>query len=129
MITIYKFLLSSTRNREFGPIPIPQVRSQTEVRTSTSNGLCFSQTVEDVFSCVEAQMGLNTRHPDVVACEQQKCRPASTSAQSDLDGNVPCSPSYGVYISQLIRFARVCSNVADFNNRNLFLTAKLLKQC
>ena len=45
-----------------------------------------------------------------------------------LDGNVPRSPSYGVYISLLIRFARVCSNVDDFNNRNLFLTAKLLKQ-
>ena len=45
-----------------------------------------------------------------------------------LDGDVPCSPSYGVYISQFIRFARVCSNVDDFNNRNLFLTAKLLKQ-
>ena len=44
------------------------------------------------------------------------------------DGDVPRSPSYGIYISQLIRFARVCSNVADFNNRNLFLTAKLLKQ-
>ena len=38
------------------------------------------------------------------------------------------SPSYGVYISKLIRFARVCSNVDDFINRNLFLTAKLLKQ-
>ena len=45
-----------------------------------------------------------------------------------LDGDVPRSPSYGVYISQLIRFPRVCSNVGDFNNRNLFLTAKLLKQ-
>ena len=45
-----------------------------------------------------------------------------------LDGDVPRSPSYGVYISQLICFARVCSNVDDFNNRNLFLTAKLLKQ-
>ena len=45
-----------------------------------------------------------------------------------LDGDVPRSPSYGVYISQLIRFARVCSNVDGFNNRNLFLTAKLLKQ-
>ena len=45
-----------------------------------------------------------------------------------LDGDVPRSPSYGVYISQLIRFARVCSNVDDFNNRNLFSTAKLLKQ-
>ena len=45
-----------------------------------------------------------------------------------LDRDVPRSSSYGVYMSQLIRFARVCSNVDDFNNRNLFLTAKLLKQ-
>ena len=45
-----------------------------------------------------------------------------------LDEEVPRSPSYGVYISQLIRFARVCSNVDDFNNRNLLLTANLLKQ-
>ena len=37
-----------------------------------------------------------------------------------LDGDVLRSPSYGVYISQLIRFARVCSNVDDFNNRNVF---------
>ena len=45
-----------------------------------------------------------------------------------LNGEVSRSPSYGVYISQLIRFARVCSNAEDFKNRNLFLTAKLLKQ-
>ena len=44
-----------------------------------------------------------------------------------LDGNVPRRPSYGIYISQLIRFARVCSHVDDFNTRNKFLTAKLLK--
>ena len=44
-----------------------------------------------------------------------------------LDGNAPRFPSYGVYVSQLIRSARVCSNVDDFNNRKLFLTAKLLK--
>ena len=45
-----------------------------------------------------------------------------------LDGDVPRSSSNGVCISQLIRFARICSNVGDFNNRKLFLTAKLLKQ-
>ena len=45
-----------------------------------------------------------------------------------LDGDVPRRPSYGVYISQLIRFARVCSHVDDFNTRNKCLTAKLLKQ-
>ena len=36
--------------------------------------------------------------------------------------------SYGVYISQLIRFARVCSHVEDFNARNKCLTAKLFIQ-
>ena len=45
-----------------------------------------------------------------------------------LDGDVPQRPSYGIYISQLIRFARASSQVNDFNNRNNFLTAKLLKQ-
>ena len=45
-----------------------------------------------------------------------------------LDGDVPSRPSYGVYISQLIRFARVCSHVDDVNTRNKCLTAKLLKQ-
>ena len=37
-----------------------------------------------------------------------------------LNGDVPRSPSYDVYISQLIRFARVCSHVDDFNNRIFF---------
>ena len=40
-----------------------------------------------------------------------------------LDGDVPRRPSYGVYISQLIRFARVCSHVDGFNTRNKCLTA------
>ena len=30
-----------------------------------------------------------------------------------LDGDVPCCASYGIYISQLIRFARVCNHVTD----------------
>ena len=45
-----------------------------------------------------------------------------------LDGDVPRSTSYGVYISQLIRFATVSSHVVDFNARNKSLTAKLLQQ-
>ena len=45
-----------------------------------------------------------------------------------LDGDVPRSPSFDVYILQLIRFARIRSHVDDFNNRNKFLTSKLLKQ-
>ena len=40
-----------------------------------------------------------------------------------LDGAVPRSTSYGVYSSQLIRFAQVSSHVDDFNTRNKVLTA------
>ena len=39
--------------------------------------------------------------------------------------DVPRRPSYGVNISQLIRFTRVCSHVSDLNK---CLSAKLLKQ-
>ena len=45
-----------------------------------------------------------------------------------LDGVVPRRTSYGVYISQLIRFARASSSVSDFNCRNKALTAKFLRQ-
>ena len=45
-----------------------------------------------------------------------------------LNGDVPRRAYYSVYISQLIRFARFCNHVADFNARNKWLTAKLLKQ-
>ena len=45
-----------------------------------------------------------------------------------LDGDVPHSTSYGVYISQLIPFARASSHVADFNTRSKLLTQKLLEQ-
>ena len=39
-----------------------------------------------------------------------------------LDGDVPRSTSYGVYISQLIRFARASSYASDFSTRNKLLT-------
>ena len=45
-----------------------------------------------------------------------------------LDGDVPSRAYYGVYILQLIRFARVGNHVADFNTRNKCLTANLLQQ-
>ena len=45
-----------------------------------------------------------------------------------LDGDVPLSTSYRVYISQLIRIARASRHVADFNTHNKLLTQKLIKQ-
>ena len=45
-----------------------------------------------------------------------------------LDGDVPRSTSYGVYIFQLMPFARASIYITDFNTRNKLLTQKLLKQ-
>ena len=47
---------------------------------------------------------------------------------SFLDGDIPRSTSYGIYISQLNRFARVFSHVDNLNTRNKVLTAKPLRQ-
>ena len=38
-----------------------------------------------------------------------------------LDGDVPWSTSFGIYISKLIRFARASSHDAHFNIRNKIL--------
>ena len=45
-----------------------------------------------------------------------------------LSGDVPRLPSYGIYISQLVRFARCCTGVLDFHSKNLQITSKLLTQ-
>ena len=42
--------------------------------------------------------------------------------------NIPLSPAYGVYISQLIRYARACFAYEDFSKRGKLLTKKLMLQ-
>jgi hypothetical protein len=42
--------------------------------------------------------------------------------------NIPASPAYGVYILQLIRYARASSNYFDFLKRHLYLRNRLLDQ-
>ena len=42
--------------------------------------------------------------------------------------NIPASPAYGVYISQLIRYARASSNYSDFLKRHLYLRNRPLDQ-
>ena len=42
--------------------------------------------------------------------------------------NIPSGPSYGVYISQLIRYARCCSHYDDFRYRHRCLLDRLLSQ-
>ena len=45
-----------------------------------------------------------------------------------LSSNVPSAPAYGVYVSQLIRYARACSNYLDIMELGKVLTTKLLSQ-
>ena len=45
-----------------------------------------------------------------------------------LDGDVPRSTSYEVNITQLIRFARASSYIADFNTSNKLLTHDFLNK-
>ena len=42
--------------------------------------------------------------------------------------NIPASPTYGVYISQLIRYGRASSNYSDFLKCHLHLRNRLLDQ-
>jgi hypothetical protein len=42
--------------------------------------------------------------------------------------NIPASPAYDVYISQLIRFARASSNYSHFLKRHLYLRNSILDQ-
>ena len=44
------------------------------------------------------------------------------------DSNIPSSPAYGVFISQLIRYARACSSYECFILRARRLSSKLRKQ-
>ena len=45
-----------------------------------------------------------------------------------LSGDVPRLPSYGIYNSKLVRFARCCTSVLDFHSKNLQITSQLLTQ-
>ena len=45
-----------------------------------------------------------------------------------LDSNIPCMPTYGVYISQLIRFAKACDTYPDFLTRHQRFVFTLMRQ-
>jgi hypothetical protein len=46
----------------------------------------------------------------------------------DLSGNIPIKHSYGVFVSQLVRYARCCGDLADFTDRTKTLIDKLTRQ-
>ena len=58
------------------------------------------------------------------------CICTQTSITLPFLSNIPASPAYtyGVYISQLIRFSRACVQYSEYLDRAHLLTQKLLKQ-
>jgi hypothetical protein len=46
----------------------------------------------------------------------------------NLSGNIPTNQSYGVFISQLVRYTRCCQKLIDFKTRTSTLVQRLLKQ-
>ena len=45
-----------------------------------------------------------------------------------MDSNIPTNPAYGVYVSQLVRYARICTSKVDFMNRLCGLSLRLRQQ-
>ena len=45
-----------------------------------------------------------------------------------LSSNIPSAPAFRVFVSQLDRYARACSNYQDFMEREKVITTKLLSQ-
>ena len=45
-----------------------------------------------------------------------------------MNSNIPANPAYGVYISQLVRYARICTSKVDFINRLRGLSLRLSQQ-
>ena len=45
-----------------------------------------------------------------------------------MDSNIPANPAYGVYVSQLVRYARICTSKVDFMNRLRGLSLSLRQQ-
>ena len=52
----------------------------------------------------------------------------SSSQLPFISTNIPTSPAYGAYISQLIRYSRACAQCSDLLDRAQQPTQKLLKQ-
>ena len=45
-----------------------------------------------------------------------------------MDSNISANPAYGIYISQLVRYARICTSKGDFMNRLRGLSLRLRQQ-
>ena len=45
-----------------------------------------------------------------------------------MSSNIPANPTYGVYISQLIKISRICDTFQSFVLRHKLLTERLIKQ-
>ena len=59
-------------------------------------------------------------------CDKRDDFPFRVQNYPQQDSNVPCMPTYWVYISQLLRFARTCDRYSDFLAHHKCLVRPLL---
>ena len=78
----------------------------------------FMQRTDDILTLLNKQENIKEFNELDFKITPDELHAAATSLKNNKDGDVPRRASYGVYISQLIRFARVCNHVTDFNARN-----------
>ena len=45
-----------------------------------------------------------------------------------MDSNIPINLAYGVYVSKLIAFARICTDFNDFSERHRLFVSNVRKQ-
>ena len=83
--------------------------------------MCAQRRLRSAWASAQSDQRLRCPHEDAQADLSLRL------AHSHFVGFVMRRLDYGVYMSQLIRFARTSSNVSDFNCRNTALTVKLLK--
>ena len=90
----------------------------------TRNGNNLKLKVKSEFSLSMGLMVINHSNPYI----------HSTTVLCDivnfpyLSSNIPSGPAYGVYISQLVRIGRICSNYTQFTWRHYKLTQRLIHQ-
>ncbi|KAK3101660.1 hypothetical protein FSP39_005302 [Pinctada imbricata] len=72
---------------------------------------------------IKFENAMYVRHTDETSSQQE-----SSGSCKYLSSNIPSSPAYGVFISQLIRYARASNKFSDFILRARSLSDKLLSQ-
>ena len=100
--------------------PMTEYRCWHDIDTISSTSLCRR--------CKRSMTRYRCWHDIDTISSTSRCRRYRKNIVNWTYLDVPRLPSYGIYISQLVRFARCCTNIFDFHSKNLQIISKLLTQ-